>query len=186
MKLSNIILISCIFIFQIQCALASDFEQQKINSAVEIVKNYGYKENIAILEGQNYTKKPVHILFKDLSEVDFAYAKFYAITATDDYGDLYILINNDLKHSDVKALACLILHESTHCRENKADSVSEEMYAHTQEVMLYNRILNEDESLQNLTGNRLIVRLNKLKKIYDDAIRAYIISNTNYVNYLKQ
>lgn len=180
------ILISCIFILQIQCALASDFEQQKINSAVETIRSYGYKENIAILEGNNYTKKPVKIIFKDLSEVDFNYAKFYAITATDDYGDLYILINNDLRYSDVKALACLILHESTHCKENKADSVSEEMHAHTQEVMLYNRILNEDESLQNRTGDRLVVRLNKLKKIYDDAIRAYITNNTNYVNYLKQ
>lgn len=180
------IIISCIFILQIQCALASDFEQQKISSAVGIIKTYGYKENIAILEGQNYTKKPVHIMFKDLSEVDFKYAKFYAITATDNNGDLYILINNDLRYSDIKALACLILHESTHCKENKSDSVSEEMYAHTQEVMLYNRILNEDESLQNRTSDRLIVRLNKLKKIYDDAIRAYINNNSNYVNYLKQ
>lgn len=164
----------------------NDSNQQKINSAIEIIKDYGYKENIAILEGDNYTKKPVKIIFKDLSEVDFSYAKFYAISATDDYGDLYILIDNDLRYSDTKALACLILHESTHCKENKADTVSEEMYAHTQEVMLYSRILNGDGSLQNRTGDRLVVRLNKLKKIYDDAIRAYITNNTNYVNYLKQ
>lgn len=158
---------------------------QKINSALEILEQYGYEKNIAILQGDNYTHKPVIIIFKDLSEVNFSYSKFYAITATDDKEDLYILININLRNSNVKALACLILHESNHCKYNKSDTVSEEMKAHTDEVMLYNRILDDDEGLQDKTDDRLIIRLNKLKKIYDDAIRSYITSNTSYVNYLK-
>lgn len=182
-------LLKIIFIFMCLSSMTVckelNFDEQKIDSAIEIIEDYGFKENIDILEGENYTKKPVKIIFKDLSEVNFSYAKFYAITANDDSGDLYILINNDLRYSDVKALACLILHESTHCKENKADSVLEEMKAHTLEVMLYNRILDDDEGLQDKTDDRLIIRLNKLKKIYDDAIRSYITSNTSYVNYLK-
>lgn len=164
---------------------ACNSDQQKINSAIEIIKQYAFENNIAVLQGNNYTHKPVNIVFKDLSEVNFTYSKFYAISATDDNDDLYILINNDLKNSDTKALACLILHESNHCKRNTVDSISEEMTAHTQEVMLYNRILEDDEDLSNKTDDRLIVRLNKLKKIYDDAIKAYITDNLSYVNYLK-
>lgn len=161
-------------------------DQQKITSAVEVIKNYGFDKNIEILEGNNYTHKPVKIIFKDLSEVNFAYSKFYAISANDDStGDLYILINKDLANSDFKALACLILHESNHCKKNAADSVNEEMVAHTQEVILYIRILEDDTTLKDKTDDRLVVRLNKLKKIYDDAIKAYITSNSSYVNYLK-
>lgn len=160
-------------------------DQQKINSAIEIIKSYGFEKNIAILQGDNYTKKPISIIFKDLSEVNFSYSKFYAITAIENNGDLFILINNNLRNSDVKALACLILHESNHCKQDKADSVDEEAIAHTLETMLYIRILSDNEELQYKTDDRLVIRLNKLKKIYDDAIKAYINSNTNYVNYLK-
>lgn len=160
-------------------------EQQKIDSAVEVIKSYGFDKNIAILQGDNYTQKPVSIIFKNLADVDFAYAKFYAITATDDKGDLYILLNDNLRNSDTKALACLILHESNHCKKNIADSVSEELMAHTQEFMLYERILDDNENLQYKTDDRLVVRLNKLKKIYDDAVKAYITNNSSYVNYLK-
>ncbi len=160
-------------------------EQQKINSAIEIIKQYGYKENISILEGNNYTHKAVNIVFKDLSEVNYSYRNFYAITATDNNEDLYILINNNLKSSGIKALACLILHESNHCRENIPDSVSEEVVSFSKETIFYIRLLSDDNSLQYKTDDRLIARLNKLKKIYDDTIRVYITSNTNYVNYLK-
>lgn len=167
------------------CKEAYSTDQQKINSAIEIIKSYGFEKNIAILLGDNYTHKPVSIIFKDLSEVNFSYSKFYAITATENNGDLFILINNNLRNSDAKALACLILHESNHCKKNVADSVEEEAVAHTQETMLYLRILSDDEELQYKTDDRLVARLNKLKKIYDDAIKAYITSNTSYVNYLK-
>lgn len=161
-------------------------EQQKIDSAVDVIKSYGLDKNIAILQGNNYTHKPISIIFKNLAEVDFTYARFYAITATDDKGGLYILLNDNLRNSDTKALACLILHETNHCKKNIADSISEELMAHTQEVMLYIRILGDDEDLQYKTEDRLVVRLNKLKKIYDDAIRGYIVNNSNYVNYLKK
>lgn len=186
--LNNLFKIIIIFIFLSSVALCKDFnsDEQKINSALNILKQYGYEKNLEILNGNNYTNKPVKIIFKDLSEINFSYTKFYAISANDNSGDLYILINSDLKNSDVKALACLILHESTHCKENKADSVNQEMYAHTQEVMLYNRILENDENLATKTNDRLVIRLNRLKQIYDDAIRAYITSNTSYVNYLKK
>lgn len=160
-------------------------DNEKINSAVEIIKQYGFAKSIAVLQGDNYTHKPVKIIFKDLSDIDFSYSKFYAITSIDNYGDLYILINNDLQNSDVKALACLILHESNHCKKNMADSINEEITAHQQETMLYNQLLEDDNSLQGKTDDRLIARLNRLKKIYDDAVKTYIGSNTSYVNYLK-
>lgn len=186
-KINNLILCTiCVFVTQIASpAWCNTPDQQKITSAVEIIKQYGFDKNVAVLQGDNYTHKPVKIIFKDLSEVNFSYSKFYAISA-DSTGDLYILINNDLKDSDVKALACLILHESNHCKKNAADSINEEMIAHTQEVMLYIRILEDDATLANKTDDRLVVRLNKLKKIYDDAIKTYITGNTNYVNYLKE
>lgn len=171
---------------QVQSAFAYNSDQQRIDSAVGILKNYGYLKNVDVLNGQNYTKKPVSIVFKNLADVDFTYAKFYAITATDNNGDLYILINDDLKNSDIRAIACLILHESNHCKVNGSDSLAEEILAHTQEVTLYLRILAEDESLKDKVSDRLVLRLNKLKKIYDDAIKAYITNNTRYVNYLKQ
>lgn len=184
-KIRILLCIFCLFINSFAFCKEADSEQQKINSAIEVLKNYGYEKNVAILQGDNYTHKPVSIIFKDLSEVDFSYSKFYAITANDDNGNLFILINKDLRNSDAKALACLILHESNHCRQNVADSLNEEMIAHTQEVTLYIRLLSDDENLQNNTNDRLILRLNKLKKVYDEAIKTYLVSNEHYVNYLK-
>ena len=186
MKTIKILL--CIFcLFANSLAFGKEFssDEQKINSAIEVLKNYGYEKNIAILQRGNYTKKPISIIFKDLSEIDFSYSKFYAITATDNSGNLFILINNDLRNSDTKALACLILHESNHCKQNVADSLNEEMIAHTQEVILYIRLLSDDENLQNNANDRLISRLNKLKKVYDEAIKTYLVSNEHYVNYIK-
>lgn len=183
-NLFKIILI-CLFLSSVALCKELGSDEQKINSAIEILKSYGYNESITIIEGGNYTKKPVRIIFKDLSELNFSYAKHYAITANDSNGDLYILINKDLKYSSVKALACLILHEVNHCKYNKPDSLSEEIFAHTQETMLYMRLLADDETLQNKENDRLITRLNKLKKIYDDAIRLYLGNNSTYVNFLK-
>ncbi len=62
-------------------AFAYNSDQQKISSAVDILKIYGYQKNVDILDGRNYTKKPVSIVFKNLTDVDFSYTKFYAITA---------------------------------------------------------------------------------------------------------
>lgn len=159
-------------------------DQQKIDSAIEIIKKYGYEKNIAILQGANYTHKPVTIMFKDLSEVNFSYAKFCGITATDNNGDLYILINQDLRNSDPKALACLVLHESTHSQNNISDSLEEETIAHQRETILYIRLLEDDESLQYKTNDRLITKLNRLKKLYDEAVMSYLSNNENYVKYL--
>lgn len=184
-NLSKILLIFILLSSMVLCKELNS-EEQKINSALEVLRKYGYEKNLEILNGNNYTHNPVKIIFKDLSEVNFAYSKFYAISANDDStGNLYILINDNLRNTNIKALACLILHESNHCKYNKSDTVSEEMKAHTDEVMLYNRILDDDEGLQDKTDDRLIIRLNKLKKIYDAAIRGYITNNTNYANYLK-
>lgn len=160
-------------------------DQQKIDSAIQIIGQYGFKKNIAILQGNNYSHMPVKIIFKDLSELDFTYAKHYAISATDNNGDLYILINNLLKNSDVRVLACLILHESNHCKENKPDSVVEEILSHEQEIFLYMSLLNEDATLKDLINDKLVVRENRLKKLFDDAIQNYLSGNTTYVNYLK-
>ena len=189
-NLSKLILCALsIFLIQVNSVVSgkevTDVDQQKINLAVDVLKNYANNKAISILEGNNYTKKPVTIIFKDLSEVNFSYSKFYAVTATDSDGNLYILINKNLRNSDERALACLIAHESMHCRKNVFDSVDEEIAAHMQEVMLYIKILSDNENLKDKTDDVLVNRLNKLKKIYDDAMKAYITSNSNYVNYLK-
>jgi hypothetical protein len=185
-KISKLILCSIyIFIFQVHSVFAYNADQQKIEAAIEIIKNYGYKENVATLKGKNYTYKPVKIIFKDLTEINFAYSKFFAVTVTNDDGDLYILINNNLQNSDVRVLACLILHESNHCKENSLDSVTEEVNAHEQETALYLHLLEDDRNLQYKVEDRLIIRENRLKKIFDDALMSYISSNTSYVNYLK-
>ena len=178
-----ILLIICLFINSTAFCkeLNSD---QRIDSAIQIIKEHGYTKNIAILQGDNYTHKPVTIIFHDLSEVNFSYAKFYAISSNDNNGDLYILINQDLQNSDPKALACLILHESVHCQKNVADSAEQETLAHQKETMLYLQLLDEDESLQYKTNDRLILRLNKFKKLYDEAIMSYLSNNESYVNYL--
>lgn len=159
-------------------------QEKKIDIALNIIKENGFKADIAVLQGENYTHKQVKIIFKDLTEIDFSYAKFYAITATDNYGDLFILINNNLHNSNSKCLACLILHELTHCKKNIPDSLDEEITAHQKETMLYIKLLEEDESLQ-FNSDRLTQRLIKLKRLYDSTLKAYISNNTAYVNYLK-
>lgn len=185
--LNNLFKVIIIFIFLSSVVLCKelDTDQQKIDSAIQIIKQKSiFNSNIEILQGKNYTHKPVKLLFKDLSEIDFSFSKHYAITATDEHGDLYILINNSLKGCDVRVLACLILHESNHCKENKPDSVAEEILSHEQEFFLYTSLLNEDVTLKDLINDRLVVRENRLKKLFDDAIQNYLSGNETYVNYL--
>lgn len=123
MTLKTLKIIFCmIFICQNSIVFCKELNsnQSKINEALGILKEYGYEKNLEILNGNNYTHKPVQIIFKDLSEVNFSYSKFYAISANDSStGELYILINSDLINSDVRSLACLILHESHHCQYSK-------------------------------------------------------------------
>lgn len=186
--LNNLFKVIIIFIFLNSVALCKelDTDQQKIDSAIEIIKKYGYEKNIAILQGNNYTHKPVSIIFKDLSELDFTYAKHYALSATDNKGDLYILVNNNLRNSDVRVIACLLLHESFHNQYNNPDSVTEEATAHMAELTLYNTILiNEEENLQYKVDDRLVARENKLREMVLNSMKAYVTSNTAYVNYLK-
>jgi hypothetical protein len=184
-KKINKLILCIVCITQLHSVAWCNPADQQIDAAVLIIKKYGYNRNIEALEGNNYTHKPVKIIFKDLTELDFTYSKHYAVSATDNNGNLYILINDNLKNSDVRLLACLILHESCHMGQGK-DSVSEEVQAHAAEEALYRAILlNEDKNLQFQTVDRLVIRENHLKEIVDNSIKAYISGNTTYVNYLK-
>lgn len=161
-------------------------DKKTIRAAISILRHYGYKENIAILKGKNYTQKPIGIVFKDLSTVNSSYKESYAVTVKNvKTGDLSIYISDDLKNSDVRAIACLLLHESVHCKSNNSNSVEEEMEAHTQEVMLYRRMLKDDSALENKKNDRLISKLNYFKGLYDIPIRIYVEKNPLYTDLLK-
>ena len=176
----------CIFLLSYSGAYAIT-DEEIITSAVSVLNVYGYQKNIDILNGNNYTNRKVRIEFKDLSELDYSYRNFFAITANDDCGNLYILINKNLRNSDEKALACLILHESIHCKNNLKDSFEEEIFAHSQEVILYNKILQDDKGIGHKTEDILIKRLNKLKSLYENnSLNSYIMGNANYINYLQK
>ena len=94
---------------------------------------------MAIL-GDNPTKHPIKIQFKDLSKINKNYAAFDAIGMMRN-NRLYIYINKEHKQVSPGALAALIAREAVY--QDTYDSKNEEVYATMIEAKVWVEILNK-------------------------------------------
>ena len=134
--------------------------------------------------GYNLTQEPVKIEFKDLSELNPAYASYDAV-GWKKKGKLYIYINPKHKEAPPGALAALLSHEALH--QDEYNSLSEETYAWTMEATVWCDILRKYPE-SNDTDSALVTRENVLKQLLEKGnytnkyIKKTVYANEGYKN----
>ena len=164
----------------IKPAVLTTREQRKLNSKLsEVTKDEEIKEAIKIMDncissrysynailGNNLTKKPVKITFKNLAEINPNYADYDAL-GMKNKGRLYIFINQKHKGAPPEALASLLSHEAMH--QDEFNSVNEETYAWSLEAAVWTEFLKTNPDLRKETEYSLVNRLNTLNSLFVNA-----------------
>ena len=101
-------LILCFFSVSLNLAFASDYsnltKSPELQAALAKLEAAHCYRAMAILNGQNPTKKPIRIMFRNLAVMGFGTCE--AVTANTDKG-LIIFIHSKHKNNAPEALACL-------------------------------------------------------------------------------
>ena len=166
-------------------AWCKSVDQQKINSAIKVLKHYGYNRQADILTSRMRHKK-LTIAFNDLGRVNTAYADACAVTLRNHKtGELFVYLNNTIEDAPVEELACILAHESVHVEHCTETNIWEqEIEGNRLEVMLSFRVLQDKPKLQYGT-DKLTKKLNFLRGLYDIPIKAFIKTNPLYADLLK-
>lgn len=156
--------------------------EDRIIEALELLKDTVGKFSHEAILGNNLTKKPIAVKFKDLSEIKREYATFDAL-GWRQAGKLNIYINH--KHADAPAaaLAAILAHEALH--QDEFDSLNEETYAWTMEASVWTQLCDKNPNLNDI-AHPLVTRENLLKKLLekgnysDKYIKKSVFSNPSY------
>ena len=131
--------------------------------------------------GNNLSRKPVKIEFRDLGQINKDYTTFDAL-GWKKGKKLYIFISNRHKDAPAGALAALLAHEALH--QDEFNSLAEETYAWTMEAFVWDDILKiYPESDQS---HPLVDRENKLKRFLEKGnytnryIKKAVMQNSGY------
>lgn len=118
--------------------------------------------------GNNLTKQPIKIQFKDLSELNPGYKTFDAL-GWKNSGRLTIYINQKHRNAPPEALASILSHEAVHQDENS--SIGEETYAWGYEANVWLQMKKRNPALAKLNPTQipLVYRLNTLEKLFINA-----------------
>lgn len=147
--------------------------------AVDMLKGTNGDFSRRAILGENLTKKPVKVEFKNLGQINQSYANYDAL-GWKRGKNLYIYINDKHTNSPAIALSALLAHEALH--QDEYNSLSEETYAWTMEAAVWCELLELYPDYE-LTLDSLVQRENTLKKIFEkgDHTRRYI-KKTVYSN----
>lgn len=141
-----------------------------------------FSRNAAL--GNNLTKKPIKIEFKDLGTINKDYATFDAL-GWKRGKNLYIYINQKHNNSPAIALSALLAHESLH--QDEFNSLAEETYAWTMEAAVWCELLELYPDYE-LNVTSLVQRENTLKKLFERGnysnkyIKKAVYTNEGYQN----
>ncbi len=135
--------------------------------------------------GNNVSKKPVRVQFKNLAEINPNYANYDAL-GWKKGNRLYIFINNKHRTAPPEAIASLLSHEAVH--QDDTSSLEEETYAWGYEADVWIQMKKRNPRLNNLTDNSypLVYRLNTISRLLKAAnystnkIRNVVYSNPGY------
>lgn len=158
--------------------------EQIFHVALDMMKGTSGDFSRKAILGYNITQYPVKIQFKDLSEIDQAYATFDAI-GWKKRGKLYIFINPKHEYAPPGALAALLSHEALH--QDEYNSLSEETYAWTMEARVWTEILKQYPESNDLESS-LVTRENILKQLLEKGnytnkyIKKTVYANNGYKN----
>ncbi len=156
----------------------------KLIQAAETLKGtLGDYSRRAIL-GENLTGRPIKVEFKDLSELNPAYAEFDAL-GWKNRGRLNIFINIKHRNAPKEAIAAVLAHEAIH--QDELNSLNEETYCWTLEAAVWTQLTDDNPELENIS-NALVDRENTIKRLFVKGgytkkyIRKSVISNAGYQN----
>ena len=153
--------------------------QQIFHVALDMLKGTSGDFSRKAILGYNLSQYPVKIQFKDLSEINEAYATFDAI-GWKNRNKLYIFINPKHEYAPPGALAALIAHEALH--QDEYNSLSEETYAWTMEATVWSEIVKRFPESNNLESS-LVTRENILKQLLEKGYNTNkYIKKTVYAN----
>ncbi len=158
--------------------------EQIFHVALDMLKDTSGEFSRKALLGYNVTQMPVKVMFKDLSEINEAYASFDAV-GWKKKGRLYVYINPKHEYAPPGALAALLAHEALH--QDEYNSLSEETYAWTMEAIVWTEILKRYPESNNLES-ALVTRENVLKQLLEKGnhtnkyIKKTVFANEGYKN----
>lgn len=150
--------------------------------ALDMLKGTGGEFSRNAILGNNLTKKPVKIEFKDLSTINKNYATYDAL-GWKRGSKLYIYISQKHTTSPAIAIASLLSHEALH--QDEYNSLSEETYAWTMEAAVWCELLELYPDYE-LNIDSLVQRENTLKKFFERGnytnkyIKKSVYSNEGY------
>ncbi len=159
-------------------------KDDKIIQAIETMKGGLADYSRRAILGENLTGKPIKVEFRDLSQLNPAYANFDALGwKQSQKQQLYILIN--IKHQDApkEALASILSHEAIH--QDELNSINEETYCWTLEAAVWTEFTEKNPEIQNI-NHPLVSRENTIKRLFikgnytDKYIRKSVMSNAGY------
>lgn len=156
--------------------------EQLFHVALDMMKGTSGDYSRKAIMGFNLTQNPIKIEFKDLSELNQAYANFDAV-GWKKKGKLYIYINPKHESAPPAALAALLSHEALH--QDEYNSLSEETYAWTMEATVWCELLKRYPESNNLES-ALVTRENVLKQLLEKGaytnkyIRKTVYANKGY------
>ena len=159
-------------------------KDENIAVALDMMKDTNADFSRTAILGYNLTKRPVKVMFKDLSKIDEKYASFDAL-GWKKSSKLYIYINECHEDAPPAALAALLSHEALH--QDEYNSLNEETYAWTMEAIVWTEILKRYPESNNLES-ALVTRENVLKQLLEKGnhtnkyIKKTVFANEGYKN----
>ena len=158
-----IALIFSLFV-NIQTANAVDYStistNAKIIAALDSLYDINRRDVIAILKGNNATRKPIRVMFRDLAI--FGLDEAEALTAKTKSGGLVIYIAAEHRGASPECIACLIAHESQH--HTFTNSKAEELRAWISETQAWNEMTKRNRGLLD-SKEPLALRENYIAKL---------------------
>jgi hypothetical protein len=146
-------------------AFAGNYEtitsNEKIASSLTALESVNRNDVLAILRGNNTTRKPIRVMFREL-EV-YGLANCEAVTMKTQAGGLVIYINKKHQNAPKEALACLIAHESQH--HTQTGTKAEEVRAWVMEVSTWNAFVRQNSNVA-YSNSTLVKRLNYIDNVY--------------------
>lgn len=159
-------------------------DYQIIHVAMDMMKGSTADFSRKAIMGFNLTQEPIKVEFKDLAEINQAYASFDAV-GWKKRGKLYIYLNPKHENAPPAALAALLAHEALH--QDEYNSLSEETYAWTLEANVWCEMVKRYPEANNLESS-LVTRENVLKQLLEKGnytnkyIKKTVYSNSGYKN----
>ena len=140
-------IIASFIILNLQETFALDYSRistnQKITMALDSLNSINRRDVIAILNGNNATRKPIRVMFRDLAM--FGYEDAEAITAPTKNNGLVIYISSEHRGASPECIACLIAHESQH--HTFSNTKTEELRAWVSEAQAWNEFTKRNKDL---------------------------------------